>query len=78
MLNRDEFLARYHAQSNVETAIMMVKTKFGDGVRSKLPTAMANEVYAKVVAHNIYCLIMSMYELGIAAEFLASELEKAK
>jgi transposase len=77
MLNRDEFLARYHARSNVETAIMMMKTKFGDGVRSKLPTAMANEVYAKVVAHNIYCLIMSMYELGIAGEFLASELKKA-
>ena len=56
---------------------MMMKIKFGDGVRSRLPTAMANEVYAKVVAHNIYCLIMSMYELGIAAEFLESKLKKA-
>jgi transposase len=77
MLNREEFLTHYHRRSNVETAIMMMKTKFGDGVRSKKPVPMANEVYAKVVAHNIYCLIMSMYENGITTEFLASKLKKA-
>ena len=36
---------------------------------------MANEVYAKVVSHNIYCLIQSMYELGIAPVFLPSRLQ---
>jgi transposase len=77
MLHREEFLAQYHVRSNVETAIMMMKTKFGDGVRSRLPTAMANEVYAKVIAHNIYCLIMSMHDLGITAEFLETKLQKA-
>lgn len=77
MLNRDDFLKHYHQRSNVETAFMMMKTKFGDSVRSKIEVAMANEVYAKVLAHNIYCLIQSMYELGIAPEFLATTLKKA-
>lgn len=43
----------------------MVKAKFGDSVRAKTDLAMANEVYAKFVAHNI----QSMYELGINPSF---------
>jgi transposase len=63
---RDEFLQHYHRRSNVESTIMMIKTKFGDAVRSKTETAARNEVLCKVLCHNICCLISAMYELGIA------------
>jgi transposase len=62
---RDEFLAHYHQRSNVETTVMMMKTKYGDSLRSKSETAMKNEVLCKVLCHNICCLISGMYELGI-------------
>ena len=46
-----------------------VKRKFGDSVRSKTPVAMKNEVLAKLVCHNICCLIQSQCELGIEPTF---------
>jgi len=64
-LNRDEFLSRYHQRSNVESTFSMVKAKFGDGLRSKSDVAMKNEVLAKLVCHNVCCLIQSMYEMQI-------------
>jgi transposase len=76
MLNRAEFLLHYHQRSNVETAIMRIKKKFGNYVRSRGPTAMKNEVLAKIICHNICTLIRSMYELKIAAEFLADKLKE--
>lgn len=68
-LHRDTFLAHYHKRSNVESTVMMVKTKFGDAVRSKTDVAMKNEVLCKVLCHNICCLISAFYELGITATF---------
>ncbi len=70
-LHRQEFLARYHQRSNVETTFSMIKAKFGDGVRSKTDTAMKNEVLAKIVAHNICCLISAIHELGLDPVFWA-------
>jgi transposase len=66
---RDEFLAHYHRRSNVESTMMMIKTKFGDSVRSKTEVAAKNEVLAKILCHNICCLISAMYELGIQPNF---------
>jgi transposase len=66
---RDEFLAHYHRRSNVESTVMMVKSKFGDAVRSKTEVAARNEVLAKVLCHNICCLISAMHELGIEPVF---------
>jgi len=66
---RDEFLAHYHKRSNVETTVMMIKTKFGDGVRSRTDVSMRNEVLCKVLCHNICVVIQSMFELGIEPEF---------
>lgn len=67
--NRDEFLARYHQRSNVESTFSMIKRKFGDAIRSKTPVAMRNEVLCKCLCHNICCLISAFYELGIEASF---------
>ena len=68
-LHREEFDARYHQRSNIESTFSMVKAKFGDSVRSKTDVAIGNEVLAKIVCHNICCLISAMYELGITPEF---------
>jgi transposase len=68
-LHRDEFLARYHQRSNVESTFSMIKRKFGDGVRAKNDRSMKNEVLAKFVCHNLCCLIQSMEEFGIDPSF---------
>jgi transposase len=64
-LNKETYLKRYHRRSNVESVFSAVKRKFGDSVKSKTPVAMKNEVLAKLVCHNISCLIHCVYELGI-------------
>lgn len=70
-LNNEEFLEHYHKRSNVETTIHMIKSKFGNFVRSKNWTAQVNEVLCKIICHNIVCVIHEMYELGINPEFKA-------
>lgn len=66
---RDEFLRHYHKRSNVETTFSMIKAKFGERLRCKTETAQINEALCKVLAHNLCCVIQSMYELGVDAEF---------
>ena len=51
--NREEFMQHYHLRSNVESTNFMIKSKFGDFVRSKDNTARINEVLLKVLCHNI-------------------------
>lgn len=65
----DQFMAHYHKRSNVESTFSMIKGKFGNGLRSKGQTAQMNEVLCKVLCHNICCVIQSMHELGIEADF---------
>jgi transposase len=64
-LRREDFLARYHKRSNVESTFSMIKAKFRDHVRSKTPVAMVNEVLCKLICHNICVLIQETHELGI-------------
>jgi transposase len=77
-LNKEDYLRRYHRRSNVESVFSSVKRKFGDGVRSKTPTAMKNEVLAKLVCHNISQLIHLMYELGVEANFGSESADDSK
>lgn len=67
--NQEDFMAHYHARSNIETTFHMIKSKFGDSVKSKNWIAQQNELLAKVLCHNIVVLIHEMYELGIEAQF---------
>jgi transposase len=69
--HRDEFDKRYQQRSNVESTFSTIKAKFGDGVRSKLDIAMKNEVLAKVLCHNLCCVIQSMHEFGVNPTFWA-------
>jgi transposase len=66
---RDEFLKHYHQRSNVETVFSMMKAKFGPALRSKTDVAQKNEVYLKVLCHNLCCLVKAIFELGIEPEF---------
>jgi transposase len=68
-MNREEFMARYHRRSNIESVFSMVKAKFRDHVRAMTTTAMRNEVLCKLLCHNICCLLMSQFELGIEPMF---------
>lgn len=70
---RGEFLAHYHKRSNVESVFSAIKRKFGDNVRSRTDTAKVNEVLAKLVVHNLCCLILSQCELGIEPVFWENE-----
>jgi transposase len=62
---RDDFLKIYRARSNAESTFSSMKRVFGDTLRSKTRTAQINELLLKVIAHNIVCLIHSMYELDL-------------
>jgi hypothetical protein len=64
-MRREEFLKHYHQRSNVESVFSAIKRKFGDAVRSKTETAMMNETLAKLVCHNLTCVIAEWYTLGI-------------
>jgi transposase len=67
--NTERFMESYHKRSNVETTFHMIKSKFGDSLRSKTKTAQINEALCKVLCHNICCLIQSMFELGLKPKF---------
>lgn len=67
--NQERFMRNYHKRSNVETTFHMIKSKFGDALRSKTKTAQINEALCKVLCHNICCLIQSMFELGLKPKF---------
>lgn len=72
-LNRAEFLKKYSLRANAETTFSMLKMKFGAALRSKTAVAQTNEALSRCVAHNLCCLIQSIFELGIDPQFSASE-----
>jgi transposase len=73
LYRREEFLAHYHKRSNVESTFSAIKRKFGDNVRSRSEHAKVNEALAKIVCHNLCCVILSQCELGIEANFWEDE-----
>ena len=72
-LHQEEFKARYHKRSNVESTFSSVKAKFGGKLLSKREDAQVNEALLKLLCHNICVLIKAFYELGIKAEFKPEE-----
>lgn len=69
--NTERFMSHYHKRSNVETTFHMIKSKFGDALRSRTERAQINEALLKVLCHNICCLIQSMFELNLKPKFYA-------
>jgi transposase len=70
-LQKETFLAHYHARSNVETTFSAVKRLFGGAVRAKLPVAQKNEVLLKCLVWNVTCLVHAIYALGLEPTFHA-------
>ena len=70
-LHRGEFLQHYHKRSNIETTFHIIKSKFGQRLRSKTLPAQVNEALCKVLCHNLCVVIQSVYELGIETNFEA-------
>jgi transposase len=65
-LNREEYGRHYHRRSLIESAFSSIKRRFGESLRSKTELAMRAETLAKVVCHNLTCLIAAIYELGLS------------
>jgi transposase len=76
--NQEEYMAKYHKRSNVESTFSAVKRKFGDSVMSKNDAAMVNEVLCKFLCHNLSCLIMEQETLGIAPIFWKDEQQESR
>jgi hypothetical protein len=72
---QEEYMARYHQRSNVESTFSAIKRKFGDSVVSRTDTAMVNEVLCKILCHNLTCLIQEQETLGIIPVFWKDETE---
>lgn len=68
-LHREEYMMHYHKRSNVESTFSMIKSRFGERLRSRTHTAQVNEVLCKVLCHNLCVLVQSMYELGVEVTF---------
>jgi hypothetical protein len=73
LFNQEEYLAKYHLRSNVESTYSAVKRKFGDSVMSHSDTGMVNEVLCKFLCHNLTCLIQEQETLGIVPVFWKDE-----
>ena len=68
--HREEFCEHYHKRSNVESTFWMIKSKFGERLRSKTETAQVNESLLKVLCHNLCVVIQSIHEFGLETEFM--------
>jgi len=64
-LKADDFAKSYHRRSNVETVMHMIKSKFGAAVRAKTPRAQINEILAKLICHNLSCIVQAIEDHGI-------------
>ena len=62
---KEDFYSHYHQRSKVETAVHMIKSKFGDAIRSKATVAQINEVLAKVLCHNIVEIHKASVMMGL-------------
>jgi hypothetical protein len=65
-------LRRYHQRSNVETVMFMLKSQFGERLAARSAAGRVNELLAKVLCHNLHCLVMATARLGIEARFFTS------
>src|ERR1700751_3727951 len=68
-LKAEEFFKSYHRRSNVESAIGSIKARCGGLVRSRTAAAQCNEVLAKVLLHNLACLVHANEKYGIGIAF---------
>lgn len=61
-LNDEDFKGHYHRRFNVGTIFSMVKSKFGDSVRSKSETGQISETLLKYLRYTVCVLVHAMFE----------------
>ncbi len=71
-LMNEEFNAMYHSRSNIESVFSMMKRKLGGNLMMKKEVSKVIESLAKVLCHNILCLIYESFKNGIDFDFEAS------
>lgn len=64
------FAQHYHRRSNVESVFGMIKRKWGDFSRCKLPSAIENEILARLVVHNACVLGEGMLSSDVRPAFM--------
>ena len=60
----------YHPRSNVETVFSSIKKRIGETVHAHGEIARINEVYCKLVVHNLYVLIVYYFVAKICPPFI--------
>ena len=73
VLNKKDFLDKYHKRSKSECMFSSMKRVLHSSVRARSSTGSVAEVYMKVLVHNIRMLVHSIYELGIDPQFWLGE-----
>jgi hypothetical protein len=66
---RQEFFSPLHKRSHVESTFKMIKAKFGSAFRSRTYVAIVNEIWCKVIDHNICSVTRPLHELGVGPDF---------
>lgn len=69
---REDFMARYHLRSNVESTFSSLKRKFSTKLMLKNEVGQVNEALAMVLCHNICVLIKESFENDISSELRES------
>ncbi len=59
--NREEYMKHYHKRSNIESSFSMIKRRFGNNVKCKKEVSQDNEIYSKILAHNICVLVQELF-----------------
>lgn len=75
--NPQSFYEHYHLRSNAETSFSMTKSKFSFALRSKNFAGQQNEIFLKLICHNISCLIHEYYEKNIES-YLPTQVPKIR
>ncbi len=70
--HRDKFDEHYRDRVNVEITFGAIKQKIGETIMSRNFNAQVNELFCKLIAHNITMLIQAMYTVGVLPDFLQS------
>lgn len=66
------FASHYHRRSNVESTFAMLKKRWMDYCRCKLPTTLENEILCKIVCHNSVVLSHALLNYDIQPVFMAN------
>lgn len=67
--HQEEYLEHYHKRSNIESAFSMIKRRFGNNVKCKKEVSQDNEIYAKVLAHNVCVLVQELFLSNVNLDF---------